>query len=57
MSQQTKVKKPTSEGSDALTRQGNFALQLVKESTQSFARQNIEDLISANKQARTKRSG
>ena len=57
MSQQTKGEKPTSEGSDALTRQGNLALQLVKESTQSFARQNIEDLISANKQARTKRSG
>ena len=57
MSQQTKRERPTSEGSDALTRQGNLALQLVKESTQSFARQNIEDLISANKQARTKRSG
>ena len=57
LSQQTKREKPTSEGSDALTRQGNLALQLVKESTQSFARQNIEDLISANKQARTKRSG
>ena len=57
MSQQTKGEKPTSEGSDALTRQGNVALQLVQESTQSFARQNIEDLISANKQARTKRSG
>ena len=57
MRQQTKGEKPTSEGSDALPRQGNLALQLVKESTQSFARQNIEDLISANKQARTKRSG
>jgi len=56
-SQQTKGEKPTSEGSDGLTRQGNLALQLVQESTQSFARQNIEDLISANKQARTKRSG
>ena len=56
MSQQTKREKSTSAG-DALTRQGNFALQLVQESTQSFARQNIEDLISANKQARTKRRG
>ena len=57
MSQQTKGEKPTSEGRAMLTRQGNLALQLVQESTQSFARQNIEDLISANKQARTKRSG
>jgi hypothetical protein len=57
MNQQTKGEKPTSEGRDVLTRQGNLALQLVQESTQSFARQNIEDLISANKQARTKRSG
>ena len=57
MSQQPKKEKPTLEGRDALTQQGNLALQLVQESTQSFARQNIEDLISANKQARTKRSG
>ena len=57
MSQQTKGEKPTSEGRAMLTRQGNLALQLVQESTQSFARQNIEDLISANKKARTKRSG
>ena len=57
MSQQTERKKPTSEGRGALTQQGNLALQLVQESTQSFARKNIEDLISANKQARTKRSG
>ena len=57
INQQTKGEKPTSEGRDGLTRQGNLALQLVQESTQSFARQNIEDLISANKQARTKRSG
>ncbi|MCL0045256.1 hypothetical protein M1N16_03390 [Nitrospinaceae bacterium] len=55
MSQQSKKEKPA--GRDALTWQGNLALQLVQESTQSFARQNIEDLISANKQARTKRSG
>ena len=47
----------TSVGTDAVTQQGNFALQLVQESTQSFARQNIEELISANKQARTKRRG
>ena len=57
MSQQTKGVKPTSARRDALTQQGNFALQLVQESTQSFARQNIEELISANKQARTKRRG
>ena len=57
VNQQTEGKKPTSEGRAMLTRQGNLALQLVQESTQSFARQNIEDLISANKQARTKRSG
>ena len=57
MSQEIQGDKPTSEGRDALTRQGDFALQLVQESTQSFARQNIEDLISANKKARMKRSG
>ena len=57
INQQTKIEKPISEGRDGLTRQGNLALQLVQESTQSFARQNIEDLINANKQARTKRSG
>ena len=57
MSQQTKGVKPTSAGTDALTQQGNFALQLVQESTQSFARQNIEELISANKQARKKTGG
>jgi hypothetical protein len=57
MSQQTEVKKSTSKDKDSLTRQGNLALQLVQESTKSFARQNIEDLISANKKVRTKRSG
>ena len=57
MNQQTKREKLTAEGKDALTRQGNLALELVQETTQSFARQNIEDLIGANKQARTKRSG
>ena len=57
INQQTKREKPISGGRDGLTRQGNLALQLVQESTQSFARQNIEDLISANKQARTRRSG
>ena len=41
----------------ALTQQGNIALQLVQETTQSFARQNIEDLINANKLVRTKISG
>ena len=56
-SQKTEGKNRTSKGGDVLTLQGNLALQLVQESTQSFARQNIEDLISANKQARVKRSG
>ena len=37
----------------ALTPQGNIALQLVKETTQNFARENIEQLINANKQVRT----
>jgi hypothetical protein len=57
MSQQTEGEKPTSKDMAALTQQGNLALQLVQESTQSLARQNIEDLISANKKARTKKSG
>ena len=57
MSQQTEGEKPTSKEMAALTQQGNLALQLVQESTQSLARQNIEDLISANKKARTKKSG
>lgn len=37
-----------SEASGALTQQGNLALQLVKESIQSLARQNIEALLDAN---------
>jgi len=37
----------------ALTPQGNIALQLVKETTQNIARENIEQLINANKQIRT----
>jgi hypothetical protein len=41
----------------ALTEQGNVALQLVQETTQNFARQNIEDLISANKKVRIKIKG
>ena len=57
MSQQTEGEKPTSKEMAALTQQGNLALQLVQESTQSLARQNIDDLISANKKARTKKSG
>ena len=57
MSQQTEGEKPTSKKIAALTQQGNLALQLVQESTQSLARQNIDDLISANKKARTKKSG
>ena len=57
MSQQTEGEKPTSKKMAALTQQGNLALQLVQESAQSLARQNIEDLISANKKARTKKNG
>ncbi len=57
MSQQTEGEKPTSKEMAALTQQGNLALQLVQESAQSLARQNIEDLISANKKAKTKKSG
>ena len=57
MSQQTEGEKPTSKEMAALTQQGNLALQLVQESAQSLARQNIEDLINANKKARTKKSG
>ena len=57
MTQQTEGEKPTSKEMAALTQQGNLALQLVQESTQSLARQSIEDLINANKKARTKKSG
>ena len=57
MSQQTEGEKPASNEMAALTQQGNLALQLVQESAQSLARQNIEDLISANKKARTKKNG
>ena len=57
MSQQTEGEKPTSKEMAALTQQGNLALQLVQESAQGLACQNIEDLISANKKARTKKSG
>ena len=38
----------SSEASGALTQQGNLALQLVKETIQSLARQNIEALLDAN---------
>ena len=54
---QTKGNKSTTKARGALTQQGNLALQLVQETTQSFARQNIEDLISANKQVKTKMAG
>ena len=40
------------EAKGALTPQGNIALQLVKETTQNFARENIEQLINANKLVR-----
>ena len=54
---QIKGNKSTAKARGALTHQGNLALQLVQETTQSFARQNIEDLISANKQVKTKMAG
>ena len=54
---QIKGNKSTAKARGALTQQGDLALQLVQETTQSFARQNIEDLISANKQVKTKMAG
>ena len=45
-------KKSTIKSKGAMTPQGNIALELVKESTQNFARENIEQLISANDQVR-----
>lgn len=42
------------EAKGALTPQGNIALQQVQESTQNFARENIEQLINANEQVRNK---
>ena len=49
----TDSKKSLPEAKGALTPQGNIALQMVKETTQNFARENIEQLINANKQVRT----
>ena len=49
----TGSKKSHLEAKGALTPQGNITLQLVKETTQSFARENIEQLINANEQMRT----
>ena len=57
MSHQTKPEKSSSGVKGALTKQGNFALRLVKQTTQNFARQSIEDLINANEQVRTKIAG
>ena len=54
---QIKGNKSTAKARGALTQQGNLALQIVQETTQSFARQNIEDLISANKQVKAKIAG
>ena len=54
---QIKENKSTVKARGALTQQGNLALQLVQETTQSFARQNIEDLISANTRVKTKMVG
>ena len=48
------IKESPPEAKGALTPQGNIALQLVKETTQNFARENIEQLINANEQVRTK---
>jgi hypothetical protein len=47
-------KKALQEIKGALTPQGSIALQLVLESTKSFARKNIEQLIDANKQVKSK---
>ena len=47
-------KKALQEIKGALTPQGSIALQLVLESTKSFARKNIEQLIDANKQVKAK---
>ena len=57
VSEKAQENKATLKARGALTQQGNIALQLVQETTQSFARQNIEDLINANKLVRTKISG
>ena len=54
---QIKGNKSTGKARGALTQQGNLALQIVQETTQSFARQNIEDLISANNQVKAKIAG
>jgi len=54
---QIKGNKSTAKARGALTQQGNLALQIVQETTQSFARQNIENLISANKQVKAKIAG
>ena len=54
---QIKGNKSTAKARGALTQQGNLALQIVQETTQSFARQNIEDLISANKKVKAKIAG
>ena len=54
---QIKGNKSTAKARGALTQQGNLALQIVQETTQSFARQNIEDLISANKRVKAKIAG
>ena len=45
-------KESTIKSKGAMTPQGNIALELVKESTQNFARENIEQLISANDKVR-----
>ena len=47
-------KKALQEIKGALTPQGSIALYLVLESTKSFARKNIEQLIDANKQVKAK---
>jgi hypothetical protein len=41
-----------SDSSGALTPQGEIVLQMVKETIQNFARENIEQLVNANKQVR-----
>ena len=54
MMNQVESRKSLRKAKGALTPQGNIALQLVQETTQNFARENIEELMNANKQVKTK---
>lgn len=54
---QADSKESLPEAKGALTPQGNMVLQLVEESIQNFARENVEELINANKQVRADMKG